>query len=157
MTSDKALVLDVNIVMSAVLGARVGLLLERYGDKIALFAPEVVFADARRHLPHVVARRGGDLEAILRSLADLEMVMVVEPEESYAAWRDDALERIGSRDPDDWHVVALAMAVDCPIWTEDNDFFGTGLATWTTDRVEILFRNAVAQRSGEQDEAGGLH
>jgi predicted nucleic acid-binding protein len=149
MTLQKALVLDANIVMSAVLGARVGLLLDRYGDKIALFAPEVVFQDARRHLPAVVAKRGGDLELVLRSLASLEAIILAEPEDAYAAWRDEALERIGARDPDDWHVVALALAVDCPIWTEDNDFFGTGLATWTTDPVEIFFRNAVAQEPGE--------
>jgi len=148
-TSERALVLDANIAVSAVLGARVALLLERYGDKITLLAPEVVLADARRHLPAVAAKRGADLEPILRSLADLETLIVVAPEESYAAWRDDALERIGARDPDDWHVVALALAVDCPIWTEDNDFFGTGLATWTTDRVEIFFRNAVAQPPGD--------
>jgi hypothetical protein len=23
------------------------------------------------------------------------------------------------------------------VWTEDADFFGTGIATWTTDRVEL--------------------
>jgi len=26
---------------------------------------------------------------------------------------------------------------DFPIWTEDQDFFGNGVATWTTDRGEI--------------------
>jgi hypothetical protein len=26
----------------------------------------------------------------------------------------------------------------CPIWTEDNDFFGAGVPTWTTDRVELF-------------------
>jgi hypothetical protein len=28
--------------------------------------------------------------------------------------------------------------LECPIWTEVRDFFGTGLATWTSDRVEIF-------------------
>jgi hypothetical protein len=27
-----------------------------------------------------------------------------------------------------------------PFWTEDRDFFGTGVATWTSDRVEIYLR-----------------
>ncbi|MEP7369704.1 MAG: PIN domain-containing protein [Dermatophilaceae bacterium] len=27
-----------------------------------------------------------------------------------------------------------------PIWTEDQDFFGTGFPTWTTDRVELYLR-----------------
>jgi hypothetical protein len=25
--------------------------------------------------------------------------------------------------------------LDCPIWTEDQDFFGSGVATWTTNTV----------------------
>lgn len=32
---------------------------------------------------------------------------------------------------------ATAMTIGCPVWTEDADFFGTGVATWTTDRVEL--------------------
>ena len=31
----------------------------------------------------------------------------------------------------------LGRRVACPVWTEDTDFFGTGIATWTTDRVEL--------------------
>jgi PIN domain len=31
-----------------------------------------------------------------------------------------------------------------PVWTEDQDFFGTGLATWTTDRVELYLRGRHA-------------
>ncbi|MFM7408759.1 MAG: PIN domain-containing protein [Cuspidothrix sp.] len=27
----------------------------------------------------------------------------------------------------------------CPIWTEDQDFFGTGIATWRTKNIEIFF------------------
>jgi predicted nucleic acid-binding protein len=44
------------------------------------------------------------------------------------------------RDPDDWPIVAVALLLDFPIWTEDQDFFGTGVATWTTDRVELYLR-----------------
>ncbi len=30
------------------------------------------------------------------------------------------------------------LVLDCPIWTEDSDFFGTGVATWTTDRIHLF-------------------
>ncbi|HEV2960992.1 MAG TPA: PIN domain-containing protein [Candidatus Angelobacter sp.] len=26
------------------------------------------------------------------------------------------------------------------IWTEDQDFFGTGIPIWTTDRIEVYLR-----------------
>jgi len=37
-------------------------------------------------------------------------------------------------------VVALALALDLPIWTEDQDLFGAGVPTWTTDRVELYLK-----------------
>ena len=48
--------------------------------------------------------------------------------------RNEALARI--RDPDDWPALALGLQLECAIWTEDKDFFGTGIATWTTRTVE---------------------
>jgi hypothetical protein len=44
---------------------------------------------------------------------------------------------IGERDADDWPALACALLLDCPVWTEDADFFGTGVATWTTSRVKL--------------------
>lgn len=43
----KALVLDANILLRAVLGRRVLSLLEAYAGRIDFLAPEVVFADVR--------------------------------------------------------------------------------------------------------------
>ena len=48
-----------------------------------------------------------------------------------------ARQRLFRRDEDDWPILAAALALDCPIWTEDTDFFGCGVAIWTTDRVEL--------------------
>lgn len=39
--------------------------------------------------------------------------------------------------------LAAALTFDCPIWTEDTDFFGCGVATWTTDRVEFYLEKAA--------------
>ena len=55
----------------------------------------------------------------------------------YAGLRARALQRIARRDADDCPVLACAMSIDCPVWTEDADFFGTGIAIWTSDRVEL--------------------
>jgi predicted nucleic acid-binding protein len=41
------------------------------------------------------------------------------------------------RDPDDWPILALALTLECPIWTEDDSFLGAGAATCATDRVEL--------------------
>ncbi|MSV27230.1 MAG: hypothetical protein EXQ52_00555 [Bryobacterales bacterium] len=41
-------------------------------------------------------------------------------------------QRLALRDESDWPILAAALALRCPIWTEDTDFFGCGVATWTT-------------------------
>lgn len=76
----------------------------------------------------------GHLESNIRAL----------DEEFYLRAKGDALARIAVRDPRDWPILAAALTLDCPIWTEDQDFFGTGVPTWTTDRVE-LYLNATTR------------
>lgn len=62
--------------------------------------------------------------------------------ETYSPFEGNARQRIDRRDHDDWPILASALALDCPIWTEDTDFFGCGVATWTTDRVELFLAKA---------------
>jgi predicted nucleic acid-binding protein len=49
--SDKAIVLDANILIRAVLGKRVRELLLENAATVKLFAPDVAYADAERHWP----------------------------------------------------------------------------------------------------------
>ena len=37
-------------------------------------------------------------------------------------------------------VLGKRVEQHCPIWTEDRDYFGAGVATWTSDLVEIYLR-----------------
>jgi predicted nucleic acid-binding protein len=144
---ERRLVLDANILMRAVLGRRVRQIIETHSERVALFAPDVAFADARRHMPDVVRKRGGDDAAIAAALELLDAVCRNVDEidaEAYEAHRRAALARIKKRDPDDWPILATAMALDCPVWTEDNDFFGTGVPTWTSDRVELYLAEGEA-------------
>jgi predicted nucleic acid-binding protein len=60
----------------------------------------------------------------------------------YDSYCDKAQERISVCDPNDWHVMAVALLLDCPIWTEDSDFFGAGVATWTIDRVHLYLNDS---------------
>jgi predicted nucleic acid-binding protein len=60
----------------------------------------------------------------------------------YSDYEIAARLRISPRDPDDWPIVATALLLGCPIWTEDQDFFGSGVATWTTGTVEVYLGDA---------------
>jgi predicted nucleic acid-binding protein len=137
--SRKTIILDANILIRAVLGKRVRELIADNAETIQFFAPDVAFADARKYLPFLLEKRGVKSGWALAVLDSLESI--VRPLELgvYAGLQAQALQRIEKRDADDWPVLACAMTMGCPVWTEDADFFGTGVATWTTDRVEIYF------------------
>jgi len=58
-----------------------------------------------------------------------------------APLEDEARSRV-LRDPNDWPLVAWALALAAGIWTIDNDLLSTGVATWTTERLKVwLTRN----------------
>ncbi len=100
-------------------------------------APDTAFREAREHLPKILERRNvpsAPAFVVLELVATL--VQTIE-NEAYSRFESVARERIGRRDEDDWPILASALALDCPIWTEDTDFFGCGVATWATDRVEL--------------------
>ena len=135
--SNKAIVLDANILIRAVLGKRVREILIEHAAAVKFFAPDVAYADARKHLPALLAKRSIDSTAASTVLDSLESIVQPIDFELYAGQEQQALQRIAIRDADDWPVLACAMTIGCPVWTEDADFFGTGVATWTTDRVEL--------------------
>lgn len=137
----KALVLDANILIRAVLGTKVRELIFTYASSIKFFAPDIAYADARKYLPSLLEKRGVDSAAAMSVIDSLEYVVQVIDLELYLPMKKQSLKRIANRDADDWPVLACAMLIACPIWTEDADFFGTGVATWTSDRVEQYFED----------------
>jgi predicted nucleic acid-binding protein len=134
------LVIDANILIRGVFGRRARHVIERYTEQWSFFLPEFAYAEAEWHVPTIAGRRRGDHGQALRTLRDLVSVVEVIQSDYYAGFEPAARERLGYRDPDDWPILATALALNCPIWTEDSDFFGCGVATWTTRTVEIFLR-----------------
>lgn len=58
----------------------------------------------------------------------------------YGGFEVEARQRLAARDPDDWPILASALTIGCPVWTEDTDLFGCGVTTWTSDRVLMYLR-----------------
>lgn len=135
-----ALVVDANILVRAVLGKRVREVIETYAGQISFFVPEAAYAEAEEHLPSLVAKRGGDPEKALAFLRSLGRLIELIGSEVYGEFEAEARQRLSWRDPEDWPILASALAIGCPIWTEDTDFFGCGVATWTSDSVEMFLR-----------------
>lgn len=145
----RPIVLDANILVRAVLGERVPALLAAHSARTDFLTPDIALAEARKHLPAILQARGINGHGVVAALDALDALtglVTPVPLQSYAPMRASALARISQRDPEDWPVLACALMFDCPIWTEDRDFFGTGVATWTTALVD-LFLSAPAAGS----------
>lgn len=133
----RRIVLDANILIRAMLGVKVGGLLTTYAESIDFYAPSIAFEDADAHLPKIMSKRGIGSAELSLGMDAVRLLVEEIPAEVTDPLRAEALQRIDRRDPDDWPMVAAALALDCPIWTEDRDFFGAGVATWTSELVEI--------------------
>ena len=137
MAKNPQIVLDANILIRAVLGKKVRNILFEFADSTLFFTPDVCFADARKYLPALFEKRNLSANQALELLEELTYLINAVDLSLYEIYEEEAKQRIAVRDIDDWSIVAVALMLDCPIWTEDADLFGAGVATWTSDRVHI--------------------
>ena len=140
MSLRKGVVLDANILIRAVLGQKVRKILKQFQNTVFFCTPDVCFADARHHLHLILQRRDLDPSHGMAALDQIIRVVQTVDRSLYEDYEEPARIRI-KRDPDDWPIVAVALLLGLPIWTEDQDFFGTGVPTWTTDRIEVYLRD----------------
>lgn len=141
MTNQKSLVLDANILLRAVFGVRVRDLLETYEGSVSFYAPDICFADARKYIPSISEKRRIDPGPGILVLDHLSRLVEVVDRSLYKEYETSARERMISRDEEDWPIVATALLLKSPVWTEDKDFFGSGVSTWTSETVELYLRN----------------
>jgi predicted nucleic acid-binding protein len=137
MPETKRIVLDANILIRAVLGKKARETIEKFALTTQFFAPDQCYEDAVKYLPILFAKRNLPFEDALDVLDNLMCLIHIVDIGVYSLYEDEAKQRIAVRDINDWSIVATALLLDCPIWTEDNDFFGSGVATWTSDRVHL--------------------
>ena len=125
----------------AVLGEKVPAQLNRYKMQVNFFTPAFCYEELRKHIPKIAKARNLPIEPLYEAIEKLEKVVIPLDEEIYVHRGREAKRRISERDINDWPIVALALLLNCPVWTEDQDFFGTGLSTWNSRNIEIYLRN----------------
>jgi predicted nucleic acid-binding protein len=92
--------------------------------------------------PEVAATRKLDPSAGLVVLDQLARLIEIVDQSLYEEYEHAAIERMSSRDVTDWPIAATSLLLGCPVWTEDQDFFGSRIATWTSNNVELYLRDA---------------
>ena len=84
-----------------------------------VFTPAAAHDEVFEYLPSLARKKRLDLDTLLLACAALP-IGIVERSESEANL-STARRRIGRRDPDDIDVLALALTLKVPVWSNDKD------------------------------------
>lgn len=120
-----------NVLLSAVLGGNAKAVLQ-HPEVEEVFTSHVTMGEGEEYVPILARKKGLSLDILLLALA---AVTVVEPTD-YPSAIPEARKLIGRRDPDDVDILALTLHLELPLWSNDNDFEGTGVDWYTT--AELL-------------------
>jgi len=126
------LVVDANIMASALMGTTLPLLADQAARGIVLAAPEPQLEETRG-----VLRRRGTPDSERRMAALLEIVEPLDPI-AFDVFEGEARERLDRHGEPDWPVLAAAMALGGHIWSHDRDFMGVGVPVWSSRNVRHL-------------------
>ena len=127
-------VVDANPILSAVISERSAAARIFWSGAIAEFATAAfTLGEVREYLPELAEKVGRSQELLELNLRLLPLR--VYPEESYREQIEEARRRIAARDPDDVDLLALALHLNAPIWSNDQDFEVSGVAWYPTARL----------------------
>ncbi|MGA7685113.1 MAG: PIN domain-containing protein [Terriglobales bacterium] len=135
------LVADANVLLAAVLGGRAKAVLQHPEIEEVLTA-EVTFGEVQEYSVILAREKRLPVDTLLLAMAALPVTVVEEP--VYASAIPRARKLITQRDADDVDVLALALHMRLPLWSNDNDFEDTGIEWHTT--AELLKK--LGRRTG---------
>ena len=96
--------------------------------------PAAAYDEVFEYLAPPAKKKRLHLDTLLLTLAALPVTVVERSE--YERHLPVARRRMGKRDPDDAAVLALALDLNLPVWSNDNDFVDAGVEWHTT--AELL-------------------
>jgi hypothetical protein len=143
------IVLGANILIPALLGKRVWQLLE-ITNMASGFTRRKFRMATQKYLPPLLYKRGKSDTDVPAALTYLQFLIKAIGQDAHGLFEAEARQRLRSRDQEDWPVLATALSLSCAIWTEVTDFFGAGVAVWTSDRVEIFLKEQSRLRDSEE-------
>jgi predicted nucleic acid-binding protein len=123
---------DANVLLSAVIGGRARLVLN-HPEVGTVFTAASTFAEVEEYAIVLARQKRLPLDVVLLATAALP-VTVVSPTQ-YAKSVPEAKRRIGRRDPDDVDLLAMALHLQPPVWSNDKDFEGVAVDLFTTERL----------------------
>jgi predicted nucleic acid-binding protein len=123
------LAVDANPILSAVIGGKArSVFLD--GGHISFYTTVFNFKEVEKYIPALASKRSLPLDDLYLALSTLPISVC--DVEFYKDTLKKARALIGERDPDDIHLLGLALKLSCPIWSNDRDFDDVGITVYST-------------------------
>lgn len=131
MPSLRSVAADSNVLLGAVTYRAASRVLAVRG--LAIVTTETTMVEVYEYAPLFARRYHVDLAEVNDTIFKLPVKRYVEAE--YHSHIEIARGYIGQRDPDDVALAALALKLEIPIWSNDNDFRELPLPVYTTAQL----------------------
>jgi predicted nucleic acid-binding protein len=121
---------DANVLLSALIGGRARLVLN-HSEVQEVFTTEHTLAEVQEYVPILSKQKRLPSDILLLAVAALPVTLVGRAQ--YAKSITEATKRIGHRDREDIELLALALHLRIPIWSNDRDFEHLDVDLFTTE------------------------
>jgi predicted nucleic acid-binding protein len=123
---------DANVLLSALIGGRARLVLD-HSQVHEVFTTEHTLSEVEEYVPILSKQKRLPSDILLLAVAALPVTLVSRAQ--YAKSIAEATKRNGSRDPEDIELLALALHLQIPIWSNDRDFGQVDVDLFTTESL----------------------
>lgn len=146
MKKSMMLATDATVIMSAVLGGQGALKIFK-AKEVCRVTTSFNVGEVKKHLPKLAKKYRLNLEALQTQLDlllknaydekthETYVGLTVYEEDAYSDSIEDAKKRIEFRDPKDVPLLALALKLQIPVWSNDKDFESAGIEWYTTSKL----------------------
>ena len=123
------LTVDANPILSALIGGSARDVFLK-ADNTSFYTTAFNFKEVERYIPFFSSKKDIPAEDLYLALSTLPLFVC--DEIFYMDKIKKAKTLIEKRDPGDFHLLALALKLKCPIWSNDKDFEGLGIDIYRT-------------------------
>ena len=132
---ENPLFVDANVLLRCIVGKAAVNLNELVGKGARLATTDAQARETAQVLHHRFRLSLNEAEEEVRHVTSA-MELYLAP--TYRNREAAAKARIHYKNTKDWPILAAAIEHDGAIWTDDRDFFGTGVPTWTTRNIRFV-------------------
>lgn len=123
------LAVDANPILSAIIGGNAREAFIKV-EGTSFYTTSFNFKEVEKYIPILSTKRGIPSEDLYLILSTLPLFVC--NEDFYKDRIKKAKTLIAKRDPDDVHILALCLTLQCPIWSNDKDLENLGIEVYST-------------------------